>query len=93
MNKNKGNRDVDVVMMSVLRTEMSNRRTLLAYVKTALGIGGVGAGLLKFADVSSIYDDIGMVMIPVSLIVFIVGVFDFAITRKKIENEKREVKQ
>ena len=86
----KQKREIDSVLMAVLRTELANRRTLLAYIKTAIGLGGVGAGLMKFADSASIFDEVGIAMIPLAGIVLLAGVIDYFKTRQTIEQEKRD---
>lgn len=81
-------RAVDSVVLALLRTEMANRRTLLAYVKTALGIAVTGFGLIHFTETQSVYATAGIALLPVSLGVLIVGAIDFIRTRRKIQSEK-----
>jgi putative membrane protein len=81
-------RAVDSVVLALLRTEMANRRTLLAYVKTALGIAVTGLALIRFTEAQSAYAIAGMALLPVSLGVLIVGAIDFIRTRRKIQSEK-----
>ena len=81
-------RAVDSVVLALLRTEMANRRTLLAYVKTALGIAVTGFGLIRFTEPQSAYASAGMALLPVSVGVLIVGAIDFIRTRRKIQSEK-----
>lgn len=81
-------RAVDSVLLALLRTEMANRRTLLAYVKTALGIAVTGLALIRFTEAQSAYAIAGMALLPVSLVVLVVGAMDFIRTRRKIQAEK-----
>ncbi len=81
-------RAVDSVVLALLRTELANRRTLLAYVKTALGIAVTGLALIRFTAAQSAYEIAGMALLPVSLVVLIVGAVDFVRTRRKIQSEK-----
>ena len=81
-------RAVDSVQLALLRTEMANRRTLLAYVKTALGIAVTGFALIRFTEAQSVFAIAGAVMLPVSLVVLILGATDFIRTKRKIEFEK-----
>ncbi len=83
-------RNIDSMLLALLRTELANRRTLLAYTKTALGTGITALGLLKFSEEQSLFELVGMVMIPLSFIILAFGVVDFMITRKKIKTEKED---
>ena len=85
-------RNIDSMLLAILRTELANRRTFLAYIKTSLGIGITGLGLLKLTETQSIYAAIGTILIPVSLITLIIGITDFHRTKKKIEEEKKDAK-
>ena len=45
--------------LSIERTKMANRRTLLAYIRSAVGLIVAGAGLMKFIN-STVWIVIGM---------------------------------
>ena len=83
-------REIDTILLALLRTELSNRRTLLAYIKTALGVAVTGFGLLKWTEAGSIYAIIGLACIPLSFVILIGGIADFMFTRTKIEDEKKD---
>ena len=81
-------RAVDSFVLALLRTELANRRTLLAYLKTALGIAVTGFALIHFTETQSVFAIVGAAMLPVSLIVLIAGAIDFLRTKRKIQAEK-----
>ncbi|MEZ5756605.1 MAG: DUF202 domain-containing protein [Emcibacteraceae bacterium] len=83
-------RNIDAMLLALLRTELANRRTLLAYIKTALGTAITAIGLLKFTEEQSVYAMLGLILVPVSFIVLGVGITDYLLTKKKIENEKKD---
>ena len=83
-------RNIDALLLALLRTELANRRTLLAYIKTSLGIGITAIGLLKFTDEQSIYAMLGLLLVPVSFVILAVGIVDYIMTKKKIENKKKD---
>jgi len=83
-------RNIDALLLALLRTELANRRTLLAYIKTSLGIGITAIGLLKFTDEQSIYAMLGLLLVPVSFVILAVGIVDYIMTKKKIEDEKKD---
>lgn len=83
-------RNIDSVILALLRTELANRRTLLAYIKTSLGIAITALGLLKFSEEQSSFSLIGMILIPISLLILVIGFIDYFITKHKIELEKED---
>ncbi|HPF47619.1 MAG TPA: DUF202 domain-containing protein [Emcibacteraceae bacterium] len=83
-------RNIDALLLALLLTELANRRTLLAYIKTSLGIGITAIGLLKFTDEQSIYAMLGLLLVPVSFVILAVGIVDYIMTKKKIEDEKKD---
>lgn len=83
-------RNIDAMLLALLRTELANRRPLLAYIKTALGTAITAIGLLKFTEEQSIYAMLGLILVPVSFIVLGVGITDYLLTKKKIEDEKKD---
>lgn len=74
--------------LAILRTELSNRRTLLAYLKSSLGIALTGLGLIKFTHTESIFTTLGFVLFPIALIVMLIGIADYLYIRKRIMQEK-----
>jgi len=79
---------VDNFLFAFLRTEMANRRTLLAYFKLGIGILISGFGLIKFGGAGSKLEMAGFVFMPLSALVFGAGIFDYIQTNKKIKEEK-----
>lgn len=82
-------RSVENLVLAIVRTELANRRTLLSYLNTAIVLFVSGAGLLKLSG-SNWLETLGIVMMPVSLAVAIIGVVDYRILRRSIEAEKEK---
>ncbi len=80
-------RSVENLVLAIVRTELANRRTLLSYLNTANALFGSGAGLLKLSG-SNRLETIGIILMPVSVVVAIIGVVDYRILRRSIEAEK-----
>lgn len=81
-------REIDGVQLALLRTELANRRTLLSYIKTALGLAVTGLGLLRFTEAQSIYAWIGVLLLVVAFLTVGAGVIDYLRTKAKIQFEK-----
>lgn len=73
--------------LSIERTKMANRRTLLAYIRSAVGLIVAGAGLMKFIN-STVWIVIGMGCIILAPITLIFGIYDYFHIKKLIELEK-----
>ncbi|MEX3010205.1 DUF202 domain-containing protein [Hoeflea sp. TYP-13] len=80
-------RSVENLVLAIVRTELANRRTLLSYLNTAIALFVSGAGLLKLSG-SNWLEMIGIVLMPVSVVVAVIGVVDYRILRRSIEAEK-----
>ncbi|NOD76958.1 MULTISPECIES: DUF202 domain-containing protein [unclassified Ruegeria] len=88
----KSRRALDNTVLAFLRTELANRRTLLAYVKTALGVAIAGFGLMQFADADSVFVWVGMAVLPLSVLILVYGIIDYIHIRRRIEQEKRDAR-
>ena len=64
------------------RTALANERTFLAYIRTALGAGATGFGLIKLFDYIAA-KAIGWIIISFGLIIFGFGLVRFFQFRKK----------
>ncbi|MEM6463725.1 MAG: DUF202 domain-containing protein [Pseudomonadota bacterium] len=80
-------RAVENLVLAIVRTELANRRTLLSYLKTAIALFVSGAALLRLSG-SNWLETIGLVLMPVSVIVVVVGIVDYVVLRRSIEAEK-----
>ena len=80
-------RSVDNLVRASVRTALANRRTLLSYLNTSIALLVSGAGLLRLSG-SNWLEMVGMALMPISVVVAMVGVFDFVILRRSIEAEK-----
>ena len=72
--------------LAMERTRMANRRTLLAYIRSAVGFIVAGAGLLKFIQ-DPIWIYIGIICIILAPITIIAGIIDYRRVNKLIEKE------
>ena len=72
--------------LAMERTKMANRRTLLAYIRSAVGFVVAGAGLLKFIQ-DPIWIYIGIICIILAPITIIAGIIDYRRVNKLIEKE------
>ena len=86
----KDRRARDSILLAVLRTELANHRTLLAFIKTALGMGATAIGLLKFASEEKHYYFLGLTLIPLSIVTLFFGILYFLKSKRKIESEKND---
>ncbi|OBQ51910.1 DUF202 domain-containing protein [Halodesulfovibrio spirochaetisodalis] len=77
--------------LAVLRTELANRRTLLAFAKTSIGLAISAAGLLKFSNEGSVYELCGVALLVAAFVVLIWGVEDYRRSSKLILQEKEIV--
>jgi uncharacterized membrane protein YidH (DUF202 family) len=89
MNKDE-ERSVENLVLAVARTELANRRTLLAYLNTGIALFVSGAGLLKLGD-SMWLETLGIIFMPASLIVVAIGIVDYRILRRDIEQERQKI--
>ncbi len=80
-------RSVENLVLAIVRTELANRRTLLSYLNTSIALLVSGVGLMRLSG-SNWLERIGIALIPVSLVVAIVGVYDYLALRRSIEAEK-----
>lgn len=81
-------REIDGVQLALLRTELANRRTLLSYIKTALGLTVTGLGLLRFTQAQSVYAWTGAGLLVVAIVTVGIGLIDYLRTKAKIQSEK-----
>ncbi|MCK4593953.1 DUF202 domain-containing protein [bacterium] len=63
---------------------MAAERTLLAYIRTALCFGAVGASMLKFFGDSLVYQVLGWVFLPLGLIITVLGFWRYSQSRRLI---------
>lgn len=86
MNRNEA-RSVENLVLAITRTDLANRRTLLSYLKTAIGLFVSGAALLRLSGDSRL-ELMGLVFMPLSLVVVVIGIVDYRIQRRNIMAEK-----
>ena len=69
--------------LAIARTVLANERSLLAFVRTALGCFLGGAGLFKFFG-HPVYEIVGIILIIISAIVTFVGIRKYRTIKKLI---------
>ena len=83
-------READGMKLALVRTELSNRRTLLAYIKTALAILAGGLALIHLNGLSQGLVMFGWSLLPLAGIVLVLGVRDYLTTRALIRSNKTD---
>jgi putative membrane protein len=71
------------------RTVLANERTFLAYVRTALAVFVVGATFEQFFT-SQLLKDIGILMLPVGIVLFFVGIYKYIQIRDSLRHLSRK---
>jgi putative membrane protein len=72
--------------LALLRTRLSNERTFLSYVRTALALGAAGLGLVFLID-GLLTDVLGWVLLAVGVAVLGFGVWRFVRLRGRLDQE------
>jgi putative membrane protein len=67
-------------------TSLANERTLLMYIRTALGFFATGAALVRFFE-RSVFVTIGWVFIPVGVIFLVFGIFRFRHVQRVLQEQ------
>ncbi|MFG0254963.1 MAG: DUF202 domain-containing protein [Rhodopirellula sp. JB053] len=70
--------------LAVIRTDLANERTLLAYGRTALMMAGTGGTLIKFFGESPDMLVLGILLLILGVVMFGTGIIRFQIKRKQI---------
>ncbi len=63
--------------LALIRTDLANERTLLAYGRTALLVAGTGVSLIKFIAESAILVGIGWALVAVGIAIGVNGALRF----------------
>ena len=74
--------------LALQRTLLANQRTLLSYSRTALGLFGTGVALVKLFE-APLMHIIGYIFMPVSAIVFGLGLLTFRHTHRSLTKENQ----
>lgn len=77
--------------LSLIRTELSNSRTMLAHTQAFVGLLISGIGVSKFLDSSWIFDVCGMIFALIAFAVLFRGVILYRRTSSLIQMEKDSV--
>ena len=71
--------------LAIARTVLANERSLLAFVRTALGCFLGGAGLFKFFG-HPLYEIVGIMLMTISAVVTFVGIRKYRTIKKLISD-------
>jgi putative membrane protein len=72
--------------LALLRTRLSNERTFLSYVRTALALGAAGLGLVFLID-GLLTDVLGWVLLAVGVAVLGFGGWRFVQVRGRLDQQ------
>lgn len=78
-------------LLAIDRTILSNQRTFLAYIRTAITLLLGGFGLRNLLDDSRILDTVGFIAIAAGIIFLIFGIQKFIKKKKRIDKLKEMV--
>ena len=82
-------RNVDTFKLAVHRTELANRRTLMAYIRTAIGLTAASIALIKLVE-DGWLTYLGWALLPLAVMCVLIGMDDYHRVRKSINEEKRD---
>jgi putative membrane protein len=72
--------------LAIDRTKLANLRTFLAYFRTSLLVCASGISFFKIFSDELIIKIIGLILIPISIVIFFYGVSTYFIFRKRIKS-------
>jgi putative membrane protein len=72
--------------LALLRTRLANERTLLSYVRTALGLGAAGLGLVFLLE-GPLTDAFGWMLVALGVAVLVFGVWRFVALRAWLDSQ------
>jgi putative membrane protein len=67
-------------------TSLSNERTLLMYIRTALGFFAAGAALIRFFE-DPVFVFIGWIFIPVGIAFLVFGIFRYRHVQRVLQRQ------
>lgn len=91
LNEMKEKSDSAQFHLSLIRTELSNSRTMLAHMQAFVGLLISAIGVSKFLDSSWIFDACGFLLVVVAFAVLFRGALLYRKTKALIETEKTSV--
>ncbi|GAA4457751.1 DUF202 domain-containing protein [Novipirellula rosea] len=73
--------------LNLIRTDLANERTLLAYGRTALMVAGTGVSILQFFSVTLIYHIIAWPLIVIGFVIGMIGAVRFTKLNRRLHSE------
>ena len=80
-------------LLAIDRTRLANERTFLSYLRTAIMMAVSGITFLKLLPEFPVLRYIGYALLPLSLVVFLIGAFQFFKYRGRITLETTQLEQ
>jgi putative membrane protein len=74
--------------LALVRTDLANERTLLAYGRTALMVSATGFSLIKFFPESPLLRIVGWVLAGLGAVVGVVGIARFGRLRQRLRRDR-----
>lgn len=71
-------------LLAIERTELANKRTLLAYIRTAFSLFLASLGIIEFFE-NQYLIYLGFIFIPVAIMFLIIGIIRFKQSESKID--------
>lgn len=69
--------------LAIQRTNLSNERTFLAYIRTSMGLLIVGVSFIEFSDAKALFI-VGIVLIGFAVVSLLVGLINYFRRKKQI---------
>ena len=76
--------------LAVDRTKLANERTLLSYLRTSILLLATGISFIKILRGTKVFVIMGIILVPVSILVFLIGLWSFIKTKRKIDSIYQE---
>lgn len=70
--------------LALMRTQLSNKRTLLTYLRMAMGLTATGIGLIHFLSERWLMSGIGVVCLIGAAIVIWIGTTEYSAVRQNL---------
>jgi putative membrane protein len=80
------NKQEAVPNLALIRTDLANERTLLAYGRTALMLVATGVSLVKFLNVTAELVYLGWILIAIGAFVGGTGIVRFASLKRRLDS-------
>ncbi|MCD0461773.1 DUF202 domain-containing protein [Roseiconus lacunae] len=73
--------------LALIRTQLANERTILAYLRTAIMLAGTGVSLVKLLEVTPDLIRLGWLLIALGAVVMVIGTYRYLRLRHKLNGQ------